>query len=77
MKAHEPTNLGWFTNTSSPKADIPEWCGYRPNMRIEVGPPMVSDETYSEDEMRKRGIVGLYVVAWKRPVPPCDPDLAR
>jgi hypothetical protein len=46
-------------------------------MRIEVGPPMVSDETYSEDEMRKRGIVGLYVVAWKRPVPPCDPDLAR
>ena len=61
LKAHDPDCPGWFTNTSSSVADIKDWCHGKPGLRIEVGPPMVSDVTYPAAEMKARKIVGLYV----------------
>ena len=63
-RAREPDGLGWFTNTSHPKADIPSWCRAYPGAVIEAGPPMVSPVTYTAEQMKRRRIVGLYVTRW-------------
>jgi hypothetical protein len=65
-KAHLPDGRGWFTNTSSPKADIADWCREYPGLRVEVGPPMVSPVTHTAAQMKNKRppIVGLYVTAW-------------